>query len=108
VTLATGPACLECTRVGVGEVSRACVGGWPGDCHSGHFRLDRAGVGGVGVAGGGGGGGGKVAAWVSSLSFSNVVCSSWRKLAFRTAKTVALLNNMVPVSNLRVNFLDDE
>jgi hypothetical protein len=108
VTLATGPACLECMRVGVGEVSRACVGGWRGDCHSGRFRLDRAGGGGVGVAGGGGGGGGKVAAWVSSLSFSYVVCSSLRKPPFRAVKTVAVLNNMVPVSNLRVNFLDDE
>jgi hypothetical protein len=100
VTLATGPACLECMRVGVGQVSRACFAGWRGNCHSGRFRLDRA--------GGGGGGGGKVAARVSSLSFSYVVCSSLRKTPIRPAKTVVLLNNMVPVSNLVVNFDDDE
>jgi hypothetical protein len=78
VTLATGPACLECMRVGVGEVSRACFVGWRGDCDPVRFRLDSAGGEGVGVAGGGCGGGGKFAARVSSLRFSCTVCSLLR------------------------------
>jgi hypothetical protein len=47
-----GSACLECIRVGVGEVSRTCFADWYGDCGHVCFRLDAAHGGGVGVAGG--------------------------------------------------------
>jgi hypothetical protein len=49
-----GLACLECIRVGAGEVSRTYFVGGCGDCDSVRFRLDRARAGGVDVAGGGG------------------------------------------------------
>jgi hypothetical protein len=80
-----GPACLECIRVGVGEVSRICFAGWCGDCDPMRVRLAGACGGGAGLSVTGGGGG-VVAARVSSPIFLRAVCSSSRSPPFSSVR----------------------